>query len=74
MNLTKRLGNYIKFKVLEFLFAFRRTQNSNSGGHKTSYLIDSIPFTLHPWILTIYTNTNAKRRQKIPSVSIQKKL
>ena len=28
------------------LFDFRRTQNSNSGGHKISIFIDKVPFTL----------------------------
>ena len=29
-------------------------ENSNSRGHKTSILIDKVPFTLHPWIRLIY--------------------
>ena len=47
-------------------------QNSNSGCHKTSIFIDKVPFTLHPWIGLIDTNTNAKEEQICPSVSIQK--
>ena len=63
MNLTKRHVIHIEFRVLGFLFAFRRPQNSNSGGHKTSIFIDNIPFTLHPCIRLIDTNTNAKEEQ-----------
>ena len=61
-------------RVLGFriFFAFRRTQNSNSGGHKTRIFIDKVPFTLLPWIRLIDTNTNAKEQQICPSVSIQK--
>ena len=62
------------YKILCFriFFAFRRTQISNSGGQKNSNFIDNVPFTLHPWIMLIDTNTNAKEQQLCPSVSIQK--
>ena len=40
------------YRILGFriFFAFRRTQNSNPGGHKTRICIDKVPFTLLPWI------------------------
>ena len=41
--------------------------------HKTSFFIDKIPFTLHPWIGLIDNKTNAKQKQRCPSVSIQKR-
>ena len=56
-----------------FFFAFRRTQNSNSGGHKTRIFIYKVSVALLPWIKLIYIKTNAKEQQICPSVSIQKR-
>ena len=36
-------------------------------------VFSKVPFTLHPWIKRIYTNTNAKEQKKCPSVSFQKR-
>ena len=35
--------------------------------------MDKVTFTIHPWIILIDTNTNAKERQICPSLSIHKK-
>ena len=37
----------------------------HSGCHKASIFNDKVPFTLHPWIGLIYTNTYAKKKKKI---------
>ena len=53
-----------KISGFRIFCVFRKPQNSNSGGHKTSIFIDRVPFTLHPWIRIIYTNTNSKEQKK----------
>ena len=47
------------FMIFSF---FRRRQNSNCVGDKTSIFIDKVYFTLHPRIRLIDTNTNAKEQ------------
>ena len=68
----KTCKSYRIFGFRIFL-AFRRTQNCNSGGHKTRIFIDKVPFSFLPWIRLIDTNKNAKEQQISPSVSIQKR-
>ena len=73
--MTKIPVNHKQFLVLGFFSRlFRRPQNSNSGGHTTSIFIDNVHFTLHPWIILIDTNTNAKEQEIYLSVSIQKRV